>query len=358
METKKTHLYQIHIDLKAKMAPFAGFEMPLQYSSVKEEVLAVRNNCGMFDVSHMGEFFITGKDAISFVDYLITNDFKNADLNKAVYSPLCRDNGTVIDDLIAYKLSETKVLICVNASNIEKDWSWITKHKGNFDVSCSNLSDDYSLIAVQGPQTENILKSLELLEDKNHIYYSAFETAYNGNPLILARTGYTGEDGFEIFCKNDFIKKLWELLMSKGVTPCGLVARDVLRLEVCFPLYGHELTDDITPLDANLKWAVKIDKEKFIGKDSLLNYSQKFQMVKLSLEKGIPREGHLIVNSDGEKIGKITSGTMSVVNNFGIGLGLVEKKMFIKDAPIFIQIREKNIKANLHTKPFVIGGHK
>ncbi|MBY0413100.1 MAG: glycine cleavage system aminomethyltransferase GcvT, partial [Bdellovibrionales bacterium] len=296
MSLLKTSLHEAHLSLGAKMAPFAGFDMPLQYSSVKEEVMAVREHAGVFDVSHMGEFFVSGPDAVSFVDHIITNDFKNAEMLKAVYSPLCREDGTVIDDLIAYKLENEKVLICVNASNIDKDWNWISSQKGTFNCNLSNLSNDFSLLAIQGPKAELILRDFGILFPKDFPYYSIAEVAHDGEKLIVARTGYTGEDGFEIFSSHKYAKHLWDKLIFNGVKPCGLASRDVLRVEVCYPLYGHEISDTVTPLDAGLSWTVKMSKADFVGKKALENYKAKFQLVKLSLERGIPREGYDVVN--------------------------------------------------------------
>lgn len=358
MTTLKTSLHEEHVALNAKMAPFAGFDMPIQYTSVKEEVLAVRNSCGVFDVSHMGEFFVEGPDAIKFVDFLITNDFKNAEMLKAVYSPLCREDGTVIDDLIAYKLAENKILICVNAANIEKDWNWISSKVSNFNCKLTNRSDDFSLLAVQGPKSESIFKELNLIDAAAFPYYSILESKYEGENVIIARTGYTGEDGFEVFAGHSTIKKLWKNLLAKGVVPCGLASRDVLRLEVCYPLYGHELNDSITPLDAALSWTVKLNKESFIGKSSLLDYKPRFQLVKLSLEKGIPREGYNVLNEAKEVIGKVTSGTMSVVTGKGIAFALVEKAKMPENKKYLINIRNTDYEATYHAKAFVTGGHK
>ncbi len=340
------------------MAPFAGFDMPIQYTSVKDEVNAVRNSVGVFDVSHMGEFFVEGPEAVKFVDYMMTNDFASAAVEKAVYSPLCREDGTVIDDFIAYKIGEQRVLICVNAANIEKDYNWFNKHVNNFQCQLSNHTEDYSLLALQGPQAEEILTRLELMPTGDFPYYSAKESDFNGEKIIIARTGYTGEDGFELFCSNNFITELWSKLLAAGVTPCGLAARDVLRLEVCYPLYGHEIHDEVTPLDSALKWTVKFDKDDFMGKSALENYTPKYRLVKLSIEKGIPREGYPILNEAGETIGKVTSGTMSVTLGKGIALGHVEKSKFPKDKKLFIQIRKNVVETNYHTKPFVTGGHK
>lgn len=355
---KITSLHGKHLALGAKMGEFAGFDMPLQYTSVKDEVLAVRESLGVFDVSHMGQFFVDGPDAVKFVDYLIPNDFANAGALKAVYSPLCRDNGTVVDDLIAYKLAENRVLICVNAANIDKDWAWITsKLDKRFNVKLTNQSDEFSLLAVQGPKTEEVFQKLGLLSSGEEFpYYSIKERP--AQKLIMARTGYTGEDGFELYGSHDTIAKLWDELLKNKAIPCGLVSRDVLRLEVCYPLYGHEIHDQVTPLDSGLKWTVKMEKDDFIGKAALANYNPRFQLVKLSLEKGIPREGYEVVNQEDQIIGKVTSGTMSVVANIGIAMCLIEKDKMPKDKKLFIKIRNKAVEAVYHTKPFVTGGHK
>lgn len=354
----KTSLYEAHLKLNAKMAEFAGFEMPIQYAGVKSEVQAVREACGVFDVSHMGEFFVTGPDAQKFVDYLITNDFLNAQMNKAVYSPLCREDGTTIDDLIAYKLEENKVLICVNAANIDKDWNWIESKKSNFNITLENKSEAYSLLAVQGPETEKHMTSLGFKDLESFEYYSAKEFEIDGDKYILARTGYTGEDGFEIFASHDLIQKTWAKLMDQGATPCGLASRDVLRLEVCYPLYGHELNDNLTPLDAALKWTVKLNKNEFIGKGALADHTPTHRLAKLSIEKGIPREGYDILNDNNEVIGKVTSGTMSVVLGKGIALGLIKRDKFPENKVFKIQIRKNIVDATYHTKAFVNGGHK
>ncbi len=358
MSIQKTSLYEEHLSLNAKMAPFAGFDMPLQYTSVKEEVLAVRKNAGVFDVSHMGEFLVTGPEAIAFVDYIVTNDFQNAEMKKAVYSPLCRENGTVIDDLIAYKLTEDRVLICVNASNIEKDWNWISTQASAFKCNIENQSSDYSLLAIQGPESEKIIRNLGILTIADFPYYSITETNFQGQKLIIARTGYTGEDGFEIFTSHTFAKQLWKQFLDSGVKPCGLAARDVLRLEVCYPLYGHELTDEVTPLDSGLAWTVKMTKNKFIGKDALAIYKPRYQLVKLSLEKGIPREGYSVLDINNNTIGKVTSGTMSVCTGKGIAMALIEKDKIPTDKKYLINIRNTNYEANFHAKAFITGGHK
>ena len=356
-ELLRTNLYDEHVKLGGKIVPFAGWEMPVQYTSVKDEALAVRNSVGVFDVSHMGEFFIEGKDAEAFADYLVTNDILNAPTGKAVYSPLCRENGTVVDDLIVYKIAPGRVMICVNASNIEKDFDWMKTKKTGFDCSFTNLSHVFSLLALQGPKAFETLKSF-VNELPDLEYYSVFETSIGSHPVILARTGYTGEDGFEIFGHHQTIKDLWKNLMAVGVTPCGLAARDVLRLEVCYPLYGHELNDEVNPYDAGLGWTVKPQKIKFIGKDTLASKPAKYKLVKLLLEKGIPREGYAVLNAKNEVIGQVTSGTMSVVLNKGICLARIQIDKAPTDEVFSIDIRNKAYPAQLVKKPFVTGGHK
>ncbi len=351
MSLQQTSLHADHLALGAKMAPFAGFDMPLQYSSVKEEVIAVRNNAGVFDVSHMGEFFVSGKDATRFIDFLITNDYAGSPVGKAVYSPLCRDNGTVIDDLIAYKIKDELSLICVNASNIEKDWNWISSHASKFEVSLTNKSDEYSLLALQGPKSIELMTKLDI-NIGDLPYYGVAEI----DGLLIARTGYTGEDGFELFCSHERAKTLWKSLLDLGAAPCGLAARDVLRLEVCFPLYGHEIHDDVTPLDSALKWTVKLNKPDFIAKSALENYAPKLKLIKIMLERGIPREGYKLVDNAGNEIGVVTSGTMSVV--LGKGVALAHLKVDASTDNINVSIREKLYPATLMKSAFVKGGHK
>jgi aminomethyltransferase len=356
-ELLRTQLYHEHLKSGAKIVPFAGWEMPVQYTSVKEEVLAVRNAVGMFDVSHMGEFLLEGPQAEAFADFLVTNDIAGAATGKAVYSPLCRENGTVIDDLIVYKLAPGRILICVNASNIEKDFQWIkSKHQG-FDCRLSNESAHYSLIALQGPQA--FAKLQPLLQDLPDLeYYSVYETQHQGRPIIVARTGYTGEDGFEIFGPHQAITELWQQLLAAKVLPCGLAARDVLRLEVCYPLYGHELSDEKTPYDAGLGWTVKLTKPKFIGKEALSAKPASSKLVKLKLDKGIPRDGYAVLNAAGETIGTVTSGSMSVVLNQGIALASIRTDRVPADDIFMIDIRGKHYPAQLIKKSFVNGGHK
>jgi aminomethyltransferase len=305
----------------------------------------------------MGEFFVEGPDAEKFADYLVTNDVLNAAQGKAIYSPLCREDGTVVDDLIVYKLRPGRVLICVNASNIDKDFDWMmSQHKG-FDCTLVNKSNEYSLLALQGPESfptlTPMIKGMPELE-----YYSVFETSFGAHPVIIARTGYTGEDGFEVFGSHAAIKEMWQKLMENKVTPCGLASRDVLRLEVCYPLYGHELTDEVNPFDAGLGWTVKLTKINFVGKPALESKKAKYKLVKFILDKGIPRENYQVMDGKGNVIGSVTSGTMSVVTGKGIALARIEIEKAPKDEVFNIDIRQKSYPAQLTKKSFVTGGHK
>jgi len=356
----QTSLYNEHKALGAKLVDFAGWEMPIQYKNLKEEVIAVRKSVGVFDVSHMGEFFVTGVETIKFVDHLVTNDIVNAPMLKAIYSPLCREDGTVIDDLIVYKISENNLMICVNAGNIQKDYEWIATQAKNFDVEVKDKSADYSLLAVQGPETYSILSQMDLQAKLNDIEYYSLQIIDENSetPIIFARTGYTGEDGFEIFGPHEYIVKIWKQLMEKEVTPCGLGARDVLRLEVGYPLYGHELNDEVTPLDSGLRWTVKQSKESFIGKKFLSEYTPKYRLAKFILDKGIPREGYAVKNSHDEVVGVVTSGTMSVGLGKGVAITRIEKEKFTEDDSYYIEIRNKNYPAIFTKKAFINGGHK
>ncbi|OFZ14129.1 MAG: hypothetical protein A2X86_04565 [Bdellovibrionales bacterium GWA2_49_15] len=357
---KRTSLYDRHVALNAKLAEFGGFDMPIQYTSVKDEVLAVRKTVGVFDVSHMGEFWVSGPEALKFVDYLVTNDVASAPIGKAVYSPLCRPDGTIVDDLIVYKLENERILICVNASNIAKDWDWISSQVKSFNCSLIDKSEETSLLAVQGPLAEEVLRKIGLDSNllKEMSYYEVRSSVYRNEKIVLARTGYTGEDGFEVFAPHTIIAFLWDKLAQEKAVPCGLAARDVLRTEVCYPLYGHEINDHNTPLDAGLKWTVRSQKEKFIGKEALSKHTARTKLIKFTCKSGIPRQGHVIVNAQHETLGTVTSGTHSVTLGMGIGLALVDAKKYIADRPCHIIIRDKEHDIAIQDKPFVKGGHK
>lgn len=356
---QKTVLYDEHVKLGGQVVPFAGWMLPVQYSSIKDEVIAVRKDCGIFDVSHMGEFFVEGSDAINFTNYLVCNDIANSPLGKAIYSPLLNDEGKCLDDLIIYLLSNERILICVNAANVEKDWQWIQKvsKSKSWNIKLTNQSNKYSLLALQGPKAEKILSQI-INADYNSIPYYGVQTAqFNNQEVLLARTGYTGEDGFEIFCLNQDAISIWQKACSLGAKPCGLGARDCLRVEVAYPLYGHELNEELTPLDAGLKWTVKMKKLDFIGKSKLENYIPSMKQIKFFALKGIPREGYLLKATSGEILGKVTSGTLSPTINRGIGLGLIKADVDVNQA-MMVEIRSQLFPIELTREAFVKGGHK
>ena len=354
-QLKQTALYSEHLAAKAKMVSFAGYHAPIQYCSLKEEALVVRHSCGIFDVSHMGEFVVSGKDAVCFVDHLICNDFAGAAIGKAVYSPLLRADGTIIDDLIAYKLTSEKVLLCVNGTNVEKDWRWVCSQEkiaGFKNLKVENKSDDFSLLAVQGPQSESFLRDLGFSFSKNYPRYSVGEERWREENIILARTGYTGEDGFEIFISHQGALSLWRALIEKGVLPCGLGARDVLRIEAGYPLYGQEIHDKLTPYDSGLKWTVKMKKNFFIGRTALETFAPHYRLIKLILPRGIPRSGHKLLNEKGKVVGQVTSGTLSVVLNRGIAMAHLERCESI-DQKFLVKIRHKNYNCFIHKGAFL-----
>ena len=356
---KKTTLHKYHSEiLNAKMASFAGFDMPLQYSSAKQEINAVRNNAGIFDVSHMGEFFVTGPEVTEFINYVITNDYSVAPQGKAVYSPICNEKGTIIDDLIVYNLQENKSLICVNAANIETDWNWIKSHSGNFKVNLEDKSDEISLIALQGPDAEKILTSVFTTyasRIRQLPYYGVFED--EKEQVIIARTGYIGEDGFEVFIPNKNVEDFWRKLLECGATPCGLASRDTLRLEVCYPLYGKELSLKHNPRESALAWTLTKDPEKpYLGRQAIEGKNDS-RLIKLSLEKLILREGYKVFSGE-EEIGFVTSGTFSPTLSHGIAIARVKKIQNIENHDLLIEVRGKKYPAKFHKQAFYAGGIK
>nr|WP_323128252.1 glycine cleavage system aminomethyltransferase GcvT [Thermosipho ferrireducens] len=357
---KHTALHDEHIKLGAKMVEFAGYHMPLQYKGIKDEVMSVRENVGMFDVSHMGEFIATGEDAVKYANYLVTNDFENIDYGDIIYTAMCNENGGFVDDLLVYKISKDKVMFVVNAANIEKDFNWMKKVSEKFNVNLENHSDKYSLIAVQGPKAQEVLQKIVNIDLESINYYSFKNTLIENAECIISRTGYTGEDGFEIYSTDsDGIVKIWNKLLDLGVSPAGLGARDVLRLEASLLLYGNDMDETISPLEAGIKWAVDFEKD-FMGKEALLK--QKEEGLKRRLkgfvltEKGIARHGYKIFK-DGEEIGYVTSGTFSPTLNKAIGMGLI-KSGLKKGEIIEIEIRNKLVKAELVKMPFYRGSVK
>ena len=348
---KKTPLYESHLSANAKMVSFASYFMPIQYEQgILSEHHAVRNSAGLFDVSHMGEFLLSGNDALSNLNYLITNDFTDLAIGKARYGILCDEHGFAIDDLIVYHTKENEYLLVVNASNCEKDFDWIsTKITGT--VSLKNISDSIGQIALQGPKSEEILK--EITNDIPEDYYSFIETIIHGNSCLISRTGYTGEDGFELYTSPETAVYLWDQLIQVGekyqLQLCGLGCRDTLRLEAGMPLYGHELSNRITPLEAGSKSFVKLDKD-FIGRDALTAPPTRKRIGLVLIERGIAREGYEIYQ-DNKMVGHITSGTFSPSLNQAIALALVDINVDI-EKEFEIDVRGKRIKAARVKLPF------
>lgn len=354
---KKTALNSIHKELGAKMVEFAGWEMPVQYEGVRQEHLAVRKSAGLFDVSHMGEIEVRGPDAIDFGQWVSTNDVKKVSDFQAQYTLLCNKNGGVVDDVIIYKFSDQHFLFCVNASNSEKDFAWLKKEEDKFDVEVSDKSLEYSQLAIQGPDSKTIL-SKAIQQNLDNIKKFRFEIInWNGFEMIIARTGYTGEEGFEIFLPWDGASLLWKSLIESGkeyeIMPCGLAARDTLRIEMGYSLYGHEIDEDINPLEAGLKRYIKLDGDDFIGRSELkksLEQGLSNKLVGFELvERGIPREGYSMFK-DGSSVGTVTSGTLSPSLEKSIGLGYLNSK--VNDDTIQIQIRDNLREAKIVNIPF------
>ena len=354
---RKTNLYDEHKKLGAKIADFANFEMPIQYQGIISEHNAVRNNAGVFDVSHMGEFIISGKDALHYLNHLVPNDIRKIEEpGKALYTQICNERGGTVDDLIIYKL-DLEFLVVVNASNIEKDWKWFCEHKNNFNIELQNISESISLLAVQGPKAADFLADVLRLSADSLKLQKCFEVRkYQAN--WIARTGYTGEDGFEVFIDNpNRAVAIWQELIKSGVIPCGLGARDTLRLEAAYPLYGHELDEETTPLEAGLGWSVSLDKqEDFISKQALLKQKQeglKKKLVCLKInDKIIARQGHKVFSKEGLEIGVVCSGSQGITVGCPIATAYVVPALSNIDNEIFINIREKMVSATVVKRPF------
>lgn len=358
---KKTALYDIHVGLGAKMVPFAGYEMPVQYEGVNAEHEVVRTGVGVFDVSHMGEFLLTGKGALDLIQKVTSNDASTLTIGRAQYSCLPNGKGGIVDDLIIYRIKEEQYLLVVNASNIEKDWNWISSHN-SFDVEMRNLSDDYSLLAIQGPKAVEAMQKLTSI-DLSQINYYHFEVAdFAGiEHVIISATGYTGSGGFEIYCKNTEVVQVWNKVFeagaSFGIKPIGLAARDTLRLEMGFCLYGNDIDDSTSPLEAGLGWITKLNKPSdFIDKDFLTKQKEAGVTRKLvafeMVDKGIPRHDYPIVDANGNTIGKVTSGTMSPSMKIAVGLGYVTTPNSALDSEIYVEVRNKPLKAKVVKLPF------
>jgi aminomethyltransferase len=362
MIMKNTALSHLHEKLGAKMVPFAGFNMPVSYEGVNAEHETVRKAVGVFDVSHMGEFLITGPNALDLLQKICSNDISKIADGQAQYNCMPNEKGGIVDDLIVYKFEDGKYLLVVNASNIEKDWNWISKHN-TMGAEMRNLSDDYSLLAIQGPKAVEAMQSLTSVDLSDIKFYHFKVADFAGiDSVIISATGYTGSGGFEIYCTNDEVEQVWNKVMEAGkefgIKPIGLAARDTLRLEMGFCLYGNDINDNTSPLEAGLGWITKFTKN-FINSENLKK--QKEEGVRRKLigfeltERGIPRHDYEIVDKDGKNIGIVTSGTMAPSLNKGIGLGYVTTENSEPGTQIFIQIRNKPVAATVVKTPFYKG---
>jgi len=356
---KNIALHGVHEKLGAKMVPFAGYNMPVQYEGINVEHETVRNGVGVFDVSHMGEFLIEGENALALIQKVTSNDASVLQINDAQYSCMPNDKGGIVDDLIVYRIKEFTYLLVVNASNIEKDWNWINSHNG-MNAEMKNISDSYSLLAIQGPKAVEAMQSLSSIDLSEIPFYKFRVADFAGiEHVIISATGYTGSGGFEIYCKNDEVEKIWDKVFEAGadfgIKPIGLAARDTLRLEMGYCLYGNDLNDTTSPIEAGLGWITKFTKD-FINSDFLKKQKEEGVDRRLKAfeldERGIPRQGYDIVNKNGEKIGVVTSGTMSPSLKKGIGMGYLQKGNTKLGTKIFIQIRNKSVPATVVKLPF------
>ncbi|TCV11843.1 aminomethyltransferase [Sphingobacterium alimentarium] len=357
---KNTALTDHHISLGAKMVPFAGFNMPVQYSGINDEHETVRTGVGVFDVSHMGEFILKGEKAIDLIQKVSSNDVSKLYNGKVQYAYLPNENGGIVDDFLTYKIDDETYLLVVNASNIEKDWNWISKYN-SYGVEMKDISDETSLFAVQGPKAAEALQGLTDIELASMEYYSFVKGSFAGvDNVIISATGYTGAGGFEIYVANKDAQKVWDAIFaagaSFGIKPIGLGARDTLRLEMGFCLYGNDIDDTTSPLAAGLGWVTKFTKD-FVNSENLKAEKEKGTAQKLvgfeMIDRGIPRHGYEIVDADGQVIGRVTSGTQSPSLKKSIGLGYINTEYAKAGTEIFISIRNQKIKAEVKKAPFL-----
>lgn len=372
-ETKKTCLHGRHVALGAQMSPFGGFDMPIQYKGIAEEHNAVRNACGVFDVSHMGEVIVLGEDATRFVNYIFSNDVNAAEPGQCLYGMMLNDNGGVVDDLLVYKFSDTKYLLVINASNIEKDEEWIQERMNDanpdredgmpFRVDLELVSEVVSELAVQGPEAEKVVEEVLGIGCADLTFYTFRETVVDGHDVLISRTGYTGEDGFEIYAEDEVIEALWDKLMESGrCEPCGLGCRDTLRFEVGLPLYGDELEEDITPVEAGLSMFAKLDKAPFMGRDAVARQkaegvSRKIVGLELS-DRAIPRHGYEVLDADDNVVGHVTTGYHSISTDKSVAMAMVAIGSAAMGTPLKVRIRKKTFPCTVVGKKFYKKSYK
>ena len=372
-ENKKTCLHSHHIAQGALMSPFGGFDMPIQYRGIVEEHNAVRSACGVFDVSHMGEVIVTGDDATRFVNYIFSNDVTAAQPGQCLYGMMLNERGGVVDDLLVYKFSENKYLLVINASNIDKDEEWIQDRMNDsnpdrddgmpFRVDLELVSEVVSELAVQGPEAEKVVEEVLGIQCAELTFYTFKETRIDGHDILISRTGYTGEDGFEIYAPHDTITGMWDALMESGkAAPCGLGCRDTLRFEVGLPLYGDELTDDITPVEAGLSMFVKLEKPSFIGRETVARQKAEGPARKIVglevLDRAIPRHGYDVLTHEGEVVGQITTGYRGLSVDKSIAMAMVDARYAASGTELQVQIRRKRFPAVVTSKKFYKKSYK
>ena len=352
MENKRTCLYDKHVALGALISPFGGFDMPIQYSGIVDEHQAVRQDCGVFDVSHMGEVLVSSRDAERYVNHIFTNDVAGIPAGKILYGMMCYEDGGVVDDLLVYRMADDRFFLVINASNIDKDWAWIEEQAKGYDVMLENQSDLYGELAVQGPQAEAVMEQVLGLPCSELTFYTFKEIG----DVLVSRSGYTGEDGFEIYADAEYINHCWDKLMASGrCKPCGLGCRDTLRFEVGLPLYGDELSADITPLMAGLGVFVKLDKQEFIGREALAKQKAEGapkKLVGIELQdKAIPRHGYTVLK-DGQAIGEVTTGYHAISIDKSVCMALVDAPFAAIGTEVEIQIRKKTFPGVVCKKRF------
>ena len=353
---KKTSLYQSHLAIGAKMVHFAGFEMPMQYTGVVHEHLAVRHKVGIFDVSHMGEILVSGPNAIDLIQYVFSNDAQHLDVGQAQYGYMPNAKGGIIDDLLVYRIDSQSYLLVVNAANIEKDWNWLLTHNKVFGASLQNQSDQWSLIALQGPQATSVLAKLTNTDIGSIPFYRFVYGKVAGiDQVLISATGYTGSGGYELYVPNEGAEKIWNSLIQNGAEPCGLAARNTLRIEMGYCLYGNDIDDTTSPISAGLSWCTALSKD-FVSKDQIekqkVDGVSKKRVGFIVNERGIPRQTYGLVDESENDIGVVTSGTQSPCLEKGIGIGYVDREKAIVGNIIYVSIRNKQVPATITSLPF------